>query len=169
MGAGLSENLTESGSYPPLLGKSLVDAWLAVSGPKGKTKGETKVPAKAKAKAKATISMSRAAHSSSDEELVKAKPKSKAKKVQATTKVKAETTISISRAANSSSDEELEKRLRKAKVRATTKVSGCPGVLVSEEEPTKATPKEKTKAQASSGEQPAKIRKSWTTADSDSN
>ena len=168
MGAGIGENLTESGSYPPLLGKSLVDAWLAVSGPKRKTNGKTKVPAKAKAKAKATISMSRAAHSSSDEELVKAKPKSNAKKVQATTKVKAETTTSISRAANSSSDEELEKRLRKA-VCATTKVSGCPGVLVSHEEPTNPTPKKKTTAQASSGEQPAKIRKSWTTADSDSN
>ena len=142
MGAGICENLIESGSYPPLLGKSLVDAWLAVSGAmkvrssggepgKAKPKGKTKVPAKAKAKAKATISISRAANSSSDEELVEAKPKRKAK-VQATTKVKAES--SINRAAYSS-----------------------------EEEPAKAKP------QASSGEKQAKIRKSWTTADSDSN
>ena len=48
MGAGICDNLIESGSYPPLLGKSLVDAWLAVSGPKGKTKGKTKVQAKAR-------------------------------------------------------------------------------------------------------------------------
>ena len=61
-------------------------------------------------------------------------------------------------------------------MRATTKVKAERSInratYPSEEEPTKATPKEKEpkrKAQASSGEQQAKIRKSWTTADSDSN
>ena len=93
MGAGITENLIDSGSYPPLLGKALVDAWLAVSGAmeeevpssggepgKAKPKRKTKVPAKAKAKANATISVGRAANSSSDED--EANPKRKAKKDQ---------------------------------------------------------------------------------------
>lgn len=175
MGAGITENLIDSGSYPPLLGKALVDAWLAVSGAmeeevpssggepgKAKPKRKTKVPAKAKAKANATTSLGRAANSSSDEELVEANPKRKAKKVRATTKVKAETKISMSRAANDSSDEELERRLRKARGQATTKVKAESSIkraaYPSKEEPTKAKPKKQ-----------AKIRKSWATADSDSN
>lgn len=78
---GIADNLVESGSYPPALGRAIVDAWKAQSKAKAKGKAKAKQDepgssSKAKAKAKsAKKPLIRPVSSSDDEQGKKAKRK----------------------------------------------------------------------------------------------